>query len=158
MREQRGLSATTFTRRASLTAEEQTASYHRAGTRAGMHPEDTPYSTATSRYTAPTTHTYVEVDEDGEEHNTRPPTRTSARRYDLAPYTARGERRTEALPRSGNHPLFYIGLCLLIMVVFLMAYTYIPQAYQKWQDVPDRRECRPRRDGAFSRAEQPRHH
>jgi len=98
-----------------------------------MHSEDNPYITTTrSRYHAPTTDTYVEVDE-GEEVYTRPPTRTSARHYDLTP-VSRGERRTEELPRQGKHPMFYIGICLVIMVLFLMAYTYIPQAFQKWQD------------------------
>ncbi len=121
-------------RRASLPPEEQTASYHRAGTRAGMHPEDTPYITTTRRYHAPSAATYVEIDEEGEEVSTRPTTRSSARRYDLAPYARRGERRTEELTRRGKHPLFYIGICLVIMVAFLTAYTIIPPAYQKWQD------------------------
>jgi len=100
-----------------------------------MHPEDTPYITPTrSRYHVPTTDTYVRVDEEGEEVPTRPPSRTSARRYDLTPYASRGERRTEALPRQGKHPMFYIGICLVIMVLFLMAYTLIPSTYQKWSD------------------------
>jgi len=101
-----------------------------------MHPEDYPYTTANrSRYHVPTTDTYVEIDEESEEVSTRPPSRTSARRYDLAPYSnGRGERRTEELPRQGKHPMFYIGICLVIMVVFLTAYTLIPPAFQKWQD------------------------
>jgi hypothetical protein len=125
-----------YRRRASLPPEERTASYHHAGTRAGMHPEDNPYMTSTrSRFNAPTTGTYVEVDEE-EEYHCRPTARmgNSARRYDLAPYAGRGERRTEELKRPGKHPLFYIGICLVIMVAFLTAYTLIPQAYQKWQD------------------------
>ncbi len=135
MREQKGLTATTFKPRASLPPEERTASYHRVGTRSGMHPEDTPYSTTTrTRYHAPTTDTYVEVDEEGEEVSIRPPSRTSARRYDLAPYAQRGDRRTEELPRPGKHPMFYIGICLVILVLFLMAYTFIPPAFQNWQD------------------------
>src|SRR6266702_4409764 len=100
-----------------------------------MHPEDQPYMTATrNRYTAPTPHTSVAIHEESENVYTRPPARTSTRRYDLAPYAGRGERRTEELPRPGKHPLFYIGICLVITVVFLSAYTLIPQAYQKWQD------------------------
>src|SRR6266566_2346270 len=100
MREQTGINTNTFKRRASLPPEERTASWHHTGTRAGMHPEDNPYTTSTrSRNHAPTTGTYVEVDEEGEEAYTRPPTRTSARRYDLAPYAKRGERRTEELAR-----------------------------------------------------------
>src|SRR5215471_4509736 len=91
--------------RASLPPEERTASYHRVGTRAGMHPEDTPYITTN---------------------------RTSARRYDLIPYANRGEPLTEELPRQGNHPFFYIGICLAIMVLFLTAYTLIPPALQQW--------------------------
>ncbi len=130
MREQRGLDKTTFTRRASLPPEERTTSRHIVGTRAGMHPEDNPYITTRSRYHAPATHTYVDIDE---EVYTRPPTRSSAIRYDLTP-VSRGERRTEELPRQGKHPMFYIGICLIIMVLFLMAYTYIPPALQKWQD------------------------
>src|SRR2546430_9591118 len=90
-------------RRASLPPEERTTSCHNVGSRSGMHPEDTPYMTTTrSRSHAPTTETYVEIDEEGEEVSTRPPSRTSARRYDLAPYRhGRGERRTEELPRQG---------------------------------------------------------
>jgi hypothetical protein len=136
MREQRGINANTFKRRASLPPEEQayTVSHHYAGSRSGMHPEDNPYiSTTRSRFNAPTT-THIEVDEEGEDVYTRPPTRSSARRYDLAPYTRRGERRTEELARPGKHLLFYIGICLVIMVVFLTAYTLIPPAFQKWQD------------------------
>ncbi len=134
MREQRGINATTFKRRASLPPEEQeyTASRHYVGTRSGMHPEDYPYITTRS-YHAPTTESYFEIDEEGKEVSTRPPQRTSARRYDLAPYT-RGERRTEELPRQGKHPLFYIGICLVIVVLFLTAYTLIPPAFQKWHD------------------------
>src|SRR5713101_10076275 len=120
-----------YKQRASLPPEERTASCHHTGTRAGMHPEDNPYTTSTrSRFNAPTT-TSIEEDE---EAYTRPPIRSSARRYDLAPYARRGEWRTEELPRPGKHPLFYIGICLVIMVAFLSAYTLIPSAYQKWQD------------------------
>ncbi len=135
MREQKGLDANTFKRRASLPPEERTASYHHAGTRSGMHPEDTPYTTATrNRSHAPTLDTYIAVDEEGEDVHTRPPTRTSARRYDLAPYAGRGERRTEALPRQGKHPLFYVGISMLVMLAFLTAYTMVPPALQKWSD------------------------
>jgi len=136
MREQRGINANTFKRRASLPPEEReyTISRHIVGTRSGMHPEDYPYTTANrNRYNAPTTATYFEIDEEGEEVSTRPPTRTSARRYDLAPYN-RSERRTEELQRQGKHPLFYIGICLVILVFFLTAYTLIPPALQKWSD------------------------
>ena len=134
MREQKGLTATTFKRRASLPPEERIASYHHVGSRSGMHPEDTPYmTTIRSRNHAPTTETYFEIAQEGEEVSTRPPTRTSTRRYDLVPY-GRGERRTEELPRQGKHPLFYMGICLVILVVFLTAYTLIPPAFQKWQD------------------------
>jgi len=99
-----------------------------------MHSEDQPYSSATrSRFNAPTT-THIEVDEEGEEAYTRPPTRSSARRYDLAPYAGRGAQRTEELACPGKHPLFYIGICLAILVVFLTAYTLIPPAFQKWSD------------------------
>src|SRR5258708_40266074 len=30
--------------------------------------------------------------------------------------------------------MFYIGICLVILVLFLTAYTLIPPAFQKWQD------------------------
>ena len=126
-----------YRRRASLPPGERTytTSYHHIGTRSGMHPEDQPYMTATrNRYTAPTPHTSVAIHEESENVYTRPPANTSARRYDLAPYAGRGEHRTEALPRPGKHPLLYIGICLVITVAFLSAYTLIPQAYQKWQD------------------------
>jgi hypothetical protein len=127
-----------YRRRASLAPEERTyfASCHSVGSRSGMHPEDNPYSRATrSRFNTPTTGTYVEVDEEAEYHS-RPATRmgNSARRYDLAPYAGRGERRTEELPQQGRHPMFYIGICLVILVVFLTAYTLIPPFLQKWSD------------------------
>jgi len=98
-----------------------------------MHPEDRPYITSTRSYHVPTTENYFEIDEEGEEVSTRPPTRTSTRRYDLSPY-ARGERRTEELPRQGKHPLFYIGICLVIMTLFLTGFVLIPPALQKWSD------------------------
>ncbi len=117
MREQQGINANTFKLRASLP------------------PEETAYFTTRSRYTAPAAHSYVEIDEEGQDAYTRPQTRTSARRYDLAPYRhGRGERRTEELPRQGKHPLFYVGICLVIMVAFLTSYTLIPPAFQKWSD------------------------
>ncbi len=125
-----------YRRRASLPPEEReyTISRHIVGTRGGMHPEDAPYISKTrSRNHSPTTQNYFEIDEEGEAY-TRPPTRTSARRYNLAPYAGRGERRTEELARPGKHPLFYIGICLVIMVAFLTAYTLIPPTFQKWQD------------------------
>lgn len=121
-------------RRASLPPDERPASWHHVGTRSGMHPEDQPYMTATrNRSYAPITATYVAIDEESEEVYTRLPTRTTTRRYDLAPY-ARGERRTEELPRQGKHPLFYSGLFLVILVGFLIASTFIPPALQKWSD------------------------
>jgi hypothetical protein len=123
-------------RRASLQPDERTALWHNVGSRAGRYPVDNPYNTATGNYHAPTNRsTYIEIDEEGEEVYTRPPTRSSARRYDLTPYRhGRGERQTEELSRQGKHPLFYIGICLVIMVLFLTAYTLIPPAFQKWQD------------------------
>ncbi len=116
MREQKGIDTNTFKRRASLPPEERT------------------YSSATRRYTAPVAPTYVELDEEGEEVSARAQTRTSARRYDLAPYAKRGERRTEELPRRGKHSLFYIGISMLVMLAFLYAYITVPQTLQKWSD------------------------
>jgi hypothetical protein len=100
-----------------------------------MHPEDRPYTTITCSYHAPTTQRYYEIDEEGEEFHSRPTTRvgTSARRYDLTP-CERQDRRTEELPRQGKHPLFYIGIFLVILVAFLTAYTFIPPALQQWHD------------------------
>ena len=105
MREQTGINRTTFIRRASLPAEEReySASRYHVGTRSGMHPEDRPFITSNRSYHAPTTESYYEIDEEGEEVSTRPSTRTSARRYDLTPF-ARQERRTEELPRQGKTP------------------------------------------------------
>lgn len=92
-------------------------------------------ATTRSRYLTPTTDTSVEVDEKREEVYTRPASPTSTRRYDLAPYRhGRGERRTEELPRPGKHPLFYIGICLVIMTLFLTCFVLIPPALQKWSD------------------------
>jgi hypothetical protein len=103
--------------------------------RASLPPEDTAHFTTRSRYTAPASHTYVEIDEEGEDVYTRPPRRTSARRYDLAPYRhGRGERRTEELPRPGKHPMFYIGISMLIALVFITAYVYIPPVWQRHVD------------------------
>src|SRR6266567_646002 len=104
-----------YRRRASLPPEEReyTTSRHIAGTRSGMHPEDNPYSSATRSYHAPTTGTYIEVDEEGEDVYTRQPAPTSARRYDLAPYAGRGEWRSEELPRPGSLPLFHLGIRLI---------------------------------------------
>ena len=45
MREQRGMDAATFKRRASLPPEERTASRHHVGTRARLYPEDVRYLT-----------------------------------------------------------------------------------------------------------------
>lgn len=102
--------------------------------RASLPPEETAYLASRSRYTAPTAQTFVSVDEESRDVYARQPTRTSARRYDLMPYAGRGERNTQELPRPGRHPLFYIGICLVIMAVFLTAYTLIPPALQKWHD------------------------
>jgi hypothetical protein len=121
-----------YIRRASLPPAERTASYYHAGTRPGMHPEDTPSITTTRKYHMPATTTIVEYTA-GEDVSGLP-TRTSARRYDLAPYTGRGAQETEELARRGKHPLFSLGLCLVIMVAFLTAYTLIPPAFQKWRD------------------------
>jgi len=135
MKEQRGLNRSTFVRRASLPQQpEPTASRHCVGTRAGIHPEDTPYITTSRNHVhAPATNTYVEIDEEGEEVYTRPLTRTSARRYDLTPYN-REERRTEGLSRHGKHPMFYIGISMLITVLFFTGFVLIPPALQKWSD------------------------
>jgi hypothetical protein len=90
-------------------------------------------ATARSRYHAPTTTTSVEVDEEREEVYARPLSPTSARRYDLIP-VRRQERRTEASSPQGKHPLFYIGICMIIVMLFLTGFVLIPPALQKWSD------------------------
>ena len=84
MREQRGINAATFKRRASLPPEEHTASRHHAGTRAGVHPEDNPYIT----YGKPLGRTYVTTRsgppagyDDGDCGDDEPRARTSAVRW-----------------------------------------------------------------------------
>jgi len=82
VKEQKGIDKTTFVRRASLPPEERETSRYHAETRAGLHPEDASYITATrARYHAPATETYLEIDEEGEEVYARPRSRTSALRY-----------------------------------------------------------------------------
>jgi hypothetical protein len=89
--------------------------------------------TTRSRYQAPTTDTSVEVAEEREEVYTRAASPTSTRRYDLVP-VRRPERRTEALPPQGKHPLFYAGICLVIMTLFFTCFVLIPPVLQKWSD------------------------
>jgi len=98
----------TIPRRASLPPEEReyTTPYHHVGRQSARCPEDRPYITTT---------------------------RTSARRYDLTPYEQQ-ERQTEELPRQGKHPLFYIGISMVIMLAFFTAYVLLPPLLQKWSD------------------------
>ncbi len=46
--------------------------------------------------------------------------------------------RTDDLPderqRNAPHPMVYLGVSMLIIIVFIAGYIYIPPAYQKWQD------------------------
>jgi len=145
MREQRGINANTFKRRASLPPEEReySASRFHAGTRAGMHPEDRPYITTTCYHT-PTAKTYVEIDEVDEGEFT-PHTPSSARRYAPPPGTyvqdnTRFTVRYGAPPcqrqpapaqqnvytddldeptmqhKRGKHWLFYAGVGMLVML------------------------------------------
>ena len=144
MKEQRGINANTFKRRASLPPEEHeySASRYHVGTRTGMHPEDRPYITTTRSYHAPTTATYFEPDElDEREFTIHAP--TSARRYAPPPGTyvqgnTRYNVRYEAPPRQrsqptqqyvytddideptqqkrGKHWMVYLGLGMLVML------------------------------------------
>ncbi len=143
MREQKGLTATSFTRRASLPPGERTASHHRVGTRTGMQPEDNPYIT----YGKPLGRTYVTTrtgappgyDEEDNDENA-PHTRSSVV-VRQRPYTQVERvriRETDDLPdrrtRRPMHPLFYVGVSMLFLVVFITAYTYVPALWQRHLD------------------------
>ncbi len=144
MREQRGLTATTFKRRASLPPEELAASYHRVGTRAGLHPEDTPYITYGNKPLGRpyfTTRTgqppgYNHEDNGSDEPRTRSTVVVRGRPYTQVE-TVR-VRETGELPdqrqRRHLHPLVYVGVSLLFLSLFITAYTYVPQMWQHHLD------------------------
>lgn len=129
MREQRGLDATTFKRRASLPPQEQTASRHRAGTRAGMHPEDNPYIT----YGRPLGRTYVTTRSgqpagyDDGDYDDEPRARTSAMRWRDTQgnqVIERGGQRIvihdEPPPRRKHrlHWSLFLGMAMIAAVLF----------------------------------------
>jgi len=141
MREQKGLTATSFTRRASLPPGERTASHHHVGTRTGMHPEDNPYIT----YGKPLGRTYVTSrtgsgynEEDYEEEEQRSRSSAVVRQRPYSQVERVRIRETDDLPaarpRRPMPPLFYICLSMLIVVLFIMAYTTIPQLWQRHLD------------------------
>ncbi len=73
-------------------------------------------------------------EEDEPVYTTRPPRSAVVYRR---PYThvepvTRTEDLPEQRPRHGLHPLVYIGISMLIAVVFLAGYLYIPPAMQRW--------------------------
>lgn len=154
MREQRAEYHFSRPRRASLTQtptqqwRATTASHHGGGHHSGLHPEDRPTTTGTQfRHLLAPTQEDVSYEQDDEEEEadqysyatTRLP--TSARRYDITPYpsvaVAKGgepTRRAAPLPRRGKHPVFSLGICMLIVAVFMTGYVLIPPALQRWND------------------------
>jgi len=154
MREQRAEYHFSIPRRASLTQAPQqrrastAASHHRGGHHAGLHPEDYPSTTGT--HCRPLNmpnrgDRYDEQDDEEEEedYHTRAMTRipTSARRYDVTPYPSitvekggEPDRRAAPPPHRGKHPVFSLGLCMLIVAVFITGYVLIPPALQRWND------------------------
>jgi len=155
MREQRAEYHFSVPRRASLTQaptqqrRATSASHHGGGHHVGLHPEDRPTTTGTQlqHHFAPTQGnvSYEQDDEEEEaDHYSYATMRipTSARRYDVTPYpsiaVAKGgepERRAAPPPpRRGKHPVFSLGLCMLIVAVFITGYVLIPPALQRWND------------------------
>jgi hypothetical protein len=144
MREQRGLTANTFKRRTSLPPEEReySASRYHVGTRAGMHPEDNPYIT----YGKPLGRTYVttrsglpaEYNEEDDDDETRTHSTVVVRHRPYTQVETVRVRETDDLedsqPRRHLHPLVYVGVGLLFLSLFITAYTYIPQAWQRHLD------------------------
>ena len=144
MREQRGINANTFKRRASLPPEEReyTTSYHRVGTRAGLHPEDNPAITYGNK---PLGRTYVTTKSGvlqryDEDYDDEPRTRSTVV-VRQRPYTQVDTvrvRETDELAdqrqRRPLHPLVYVGVSLLFLCLFITAYTYIPELWQRHLD------------------------
>jgi hypothetical protein len=135
MKQQKGLDATTFIRRASLPPAERyrdapTGSRRRVKSSSCIDPEDIPYVTR-MRYKAPT------PDDDEEEDGYPRRARSSTLVY-RQPYaqvdTVRHTEELEEAPRRGNHPMLYIGVSLLIALAFITAYIYIPPAWQRHVD------------------------
>ncbi len=141
MREQKGITATTFTRRASLPPGERTASHHHVGSRAGMHPEDNPYIT----YGKPIGRTYVttrsgvssgydDADYDDDAPRTRSSVVVRRRPYPQVERIRETDDLPERRPRRPLHPLVYVGVSMLCLVLFIAAYTSIPQLWQRHLD------------------------
>jgi hypothetical protein len=154
MREQRAEYHFSRPRRASLTQapiqqrRSTTASHHGGGHHAGLHPEDRSTTTGKQlrRHLAPAQGdvSYEQDDEEEEADQYSYATMripTSTRRYDMTPYpsvtVAKGgepERQAALLPRQGKHPFFSLGICMLIVAVFITGYVLIPPALQHWND------------------------
>jgi len=154
MREQRAEYHFSRPRRASLTQaptqqrRATIASHHRGGHHADLHLEDLPTTTGTQfQHQHAPTQEDVSYEQDDEEEKadqySYAPTRipTSARRYDMTLYpsvvVAKGgeqARRAAPPPRRGKHPVFSLGVCMLIAAVFMTGYVLIPPALQRWSD------------------------
>ncbi len=144
MREQRGINTNTFKRRASLPPEEVAASYHRVGTRAGLHPEDTPsitYGNKPPGRTYFTTRTGLPPGYNHEDNGYDEPRTRSTVVVRGRPYTQvetvrvrEADERAASLQRRHLHPLVYVGVSMLFLSLFIAAYTFIPQLWQRHLD------------------------
>lgn len=116
-------------RRASIAAQ-PTANRGRGGHNAGIHPEDDPRTTQ-SRYVQRTpSHSYVDYDEvDTEQPPSMP--RSAIRYQTIQQPTAVQE---EPKPRRRYHPLLWVGIVFLLILVGVTLATYVPPAIQNWRD------------------------
>ncbi|HVB25727.1 MAG TPA: hypothetical protein VNG51_27570 [Ktedonobacteraceae bacterium] len=111
------------------------ASTHRAGHSSGIHPEDTPYLTGqqTNRYTSYNAPTSTDIEDDDEGiYPIRPKSSAIIRRQPV--FTEPVHKVAVKQQRRGKHPLFYIGLVLVAVVVGAIASSVIPQALGRWND------------------------
>ncbi len=97
-----------------------------------------PYTRTRTRnqYNIPSSSEWIDEEEDEPVYQTRPPRSAVVYRR---PYThvepvIRTEDLPDQRPRRGLHPLVYIGISMLIAVIFITAYIYIPPAWQRHVD------------------------
>lgn len=142
MREQTAHHTYVIQKRASLPVpqyyqEAPPASRHRAGHHPGMHPEDAPYNTRT-RYRPPLDDTKYATEDDEEyiyPHRMRSSVIVRRQPYtQVEPVTQTGEWEQQPQPYRGKHPVFYLGVSMLIVLVFIAGSILIPPAVQKWSD------------------------
>ena len=99
-----------------------------------------PYTRTRNPYIAPPSQEwYEEGDEEEREpvYQTRPPRSAVVYRQPYRTYVepvTRTEDLPDQRPRVGLHPLVYIGISMLIAVVFIAGYIYIPPAWQRHVD------------------------